>query len=578
MAAGKRRANAGSFKPGQSGNPSGRPKRLDWRENLSGVLRGDGWYNDLTGQGVIGRDKLLGSGTTPLMFGADVVDAVTARELWRGDDMAARIVETPPSEALREGWTITIGEDDAPERFTPPEAPDPVMAPMPGAAGVTPQRRTTKDGRTRYGRWSRMDAATRSDRVADTGKKLQQAVEKQLVDLGAIGALREAMNYERAYGGGALLLGANDYTVDMREPLDLANVQSLDWITPLEPRELVPLYWYTNPRAPKFGQPAIYRLVPMITGAAIERDYVPQMMEVHESRLIIFPGARVTRQVIGSATYGWGDSVFTRVGRALRNFNIGFDSTALLLTDFAQTIYRIKGLAELIAQDGDGALVKKMQSIDLVRSILRAAVVDADGEDVERKSTSLAGLPEVLDRLSTRLAAAADMPQTLLMGQSPAGLNATGASDIRFFYDRIAGIQRWRVAPAVLRLIEIILITLGENPAAINHCVEFPSLWQPTDKEIAERNLTQAQADQIYISNGVVSPEEIAVSRFGAEKYSLDTHVDFEARAAMEALSAPPVDTDPTPDPQPTPPAVETGPMPDDADEPTGAAPSGPEQ
>lgn len=589
MATGKRRANSGSFAKGQSGNPAGRP-RADaaptphWSEVVANAARArtDGWMNDLTGMGVIGRDKTLGSGTG-IDFVPDLVTPDVATSYWRGDAIAARIIETVPNEALREGWELCIGEDDTPDRFVPPKpedaAPAPPMGQQPARGGAPAlAKRQTTDGRTRF---TRMDAARARQRRRDesdgSSKEMQEAISKRLIDLGAMAAIREAMHYERAYGGGALLLGANDYTTDLREPLDLERVKSLDWITPLEPRELVPRYWYTNARAPKFGQPAIYQLMPMLTGPTVDREYVPQMCEVHESRLIIFPGIRATRRIVAAGTYGWGDSVLTRIVTSLRAYRSGNQSAAALLTDFAQTIYKIKNLAELIAADGPGALMAKVQSIELVRSILRALVVDADGEDVERKSTTLTGLPETIASLTQQLAADADMPLTLLMGQSPAGLNATGASDIRFFYDRIAGVQRWRVAPAVMRLVEIELWANGQDPAEINHSVEFASLWQPTEKELAERNLTQAQADALYITNGVASPEEIALSRFGGDTYSLNTHVDFDARAEMEAVAAPPVDADPEP-----PPIVmagvnaaqlgETGPMPAAAAKGEGAA------
>ncbi len=55
-----------------------------------------------------------------------------------------------------------------------------------------------------------------------------------------------------------------------------------------------------------------------------------------------------------------------------------------------------------------------------------------------RVQTPLTNLSDILDRFATRLAAAADMPVTLLMGMSPAGLNATGESDRAFFYDRVS--------------------------------------------------------------------------------------------------------------------------------------------
>ena len=533
--AGKRRANAGSFQKGTSGNPSGMPKRLDAQSRL------DGWMNDLTGFGILGRDKTLGSSQNHV-FASDVVTSEDAVEFWRGDDIAARYIELIPNEALRQGWEIVIGQAQQPDPFKPPTvAPQPTPPAKPG----------------------RLDA--------DDDGDLQRVVSKQLRDLGLMAALREVMHYRRAYGGGAILLGANDFTVDLREPLDLSRVRSLDWLTPLEPRELIPRWYYNNPRAPKFGQPAIYQFVPFNVGQSVDGGNVPSYQEIHESRLIIFPGIRVSRRIMSTSTFSWGDSVLTRIIRALRDFNMAHTAAAILLNDFSQAVFKVKDLAELIAQDGPQALLQKMISIDTARSILRATVVDADGEDFERKSTPMSGFPETLDRLSLRLAAAAGWPVKKLMGNISNGLGDTGAGDDNTWDDMIRAVQTQEVEPAVTQVVKIILATLGENPDEIDHQVKFPPLSQPTELETAQAHFAQAQADAVYLTNDVVSPEEVALSRFGGATFSYDTKIDFTARSAQEAVTAPVVDA------KPEPPPIIMAPMPTAAGQPHGAAIEAPE-
>ena len=79
--------------------------------------------------------------------------------------------------------------------------------------------------------------------------------------------------------------------------------------------------------------------------------------------------------------------------------------------------------------------------------------------------------------------------------------------------------------------------------------MKFKPLYQPTHLEQAQTRYQQAQTDQIYLTTDVVSPEEIALSRFGGDEYSAETHVDFDARDAQEAVIAPIVDADPEPPP-----------------------------
>jgi hypothetical protein len=146
----------------------------------------------------------------------------------------------------------------------------------------------------------------------------------------------------------------------------------------------------------------------------------------------------------------------------------------------------------------------------------------------------------MLDRFAIRIAAAGDIPVTRLMGQSPAGLNATGNADIRFWYDKISGLQDRKLRP---RLEYIALVTFAalkiKEPE--HWSFRFRPLWQETAKETADARMVQAQADAIYITNCVLSAEEVALARFGGDEYSYDTPVDFEARSKLEPAADAPV-------------------------------------
>jgi phage-related protein (TIGR01555 family) len=232
---------------------------------------------------------------------------------------------------------------------------------------------------------------------------------------------------------------------------------------------------------------------------------------------------------------------------------MSWGGAAHLLSDFSQAVYKIKGLAELIAANEDETIINRFRIIDLARSLVRAVVIDAD-EDFERKTTPMSGVPEVLDRFSTRMAAAAQMPVTLMMGQSPAGLNATGASDIRFFYDTIKAKQTKHLVPPLERVLTLIFKakegpTKGKEPEKWS--IKPRPLWQLTEKEQAEVRKLQAETDEIYINSQVAAPEEIAISRFGGDKYSTETVIDFESRKEMadatQAIPGDPKETETMP-------------------------------
>ncbi len=57
------------------------------------------------------------------------------------------------------------------------------------------------------------------------------------------------------------------------------------------------------------------------------------------------------------------------------------------------------------------------------------------------------------------LAGAAEIPATRLFGRSPQGLNATGESDLKNYYERIAQLQETYLRPALERLLPVLEIS-----------------------------------------------------------------------------------------------------------------------
>jgi len=438
------------------------------------VSRRDGWISALSGLGHSSFDR-----REHVTFESDIVTIPEARELWRGDDLAARIIDTVPAESVREGFRVTSPDEE----------------------GLEITEKLMED-------WKR---------------------------LGLLNAIRMARSFERAYGGGAVLIGADDGQ-DLDKKLNVKAIKSLDYVTWLEPDELHPLLWYSNVRGPNYGKVALFQLNPYVVGAGIERELPRGLTNVHESRLLVFPGIQTSRMVSISANGGWGDSVLTRAKRVLRDFNLSWSAAGALVMDFATPIFKMKGLDQLIAMDRDDEFKRRIQAAQMARSVLRAMLIDAE-EEFTREQTPMSGLPELLDRFATRLAAAADMPVTLLMGQSPAGLNATGESDIRFFYDRTKGSQIRHEVPAIERFCELDLA--WRKVKLDKFSVEPNPLWQPSEKEQADTRLVQANADNVYLMAGVLTPQQVKENRFGPDGGSSQTIIEEEDEEAPADIRVP---------------------------------------
>lgn len=415
----------------------------------------------------------LNSGRTAFQFRAtpgDFLDPALLETLYDLDGVAARIVDAIPRHALRQGITLQTGNEE-----------------------------------------------------------LNTALASALDDLGAEARLRRAWTWARLYGGGAVFIGADDGR-DPSQPLDEAAIQRVRFLVDVDRRDLTPHTWVSDPLSARFGDVDSYLL--LRHGGTTSQTAV-----VHSSRLIRFYGTEVSRRR-RLELQGWGDSVLQRVYQELQQARGAFASAATLLQDASQGVFKVKDLFAMMASDSTDALKKRLELMDMARSVAKSILVDADAESYERVETAtLTGVVEVLDRFVNFLAAVSEMPVTVLMGQAPAGLNATGESDIRSWYDHVRAEQTKVLRPRVERLVRLLLRakagpTQGVEPKGWR--VEFPPLWQPTPSEQADLRQKVAATDAQYITAGVLTPEEVALSRFPREGWSAETAVDLDARRAAQ--------------------------------------------
>ena len=451
------------------------------------VMRLDSWVNNATGFGTM-RDKA----EYGLILPDRTLTDIELSALYHSDDMAARMIDVVPNEMLREGFSFETGEPD-----------------------------------------------------------LDSTLADKFDDLSAPAHLADGIRWGRCFGGGGILIGADDGR-DSETPLVPERAKDLSYLYVIDRRMLWPLSWYDEPGHPKLGQPATY-LVTTQGGTHFNTAVC------HESRLILFRGAPTgIRERMH--LFGWDYSVMQRAYQVLRSFNTGWRSVETLLADGNQAVFKMTGLAEMLASGGEEMLRTRMQAMDLYRSVMRALVIDADGKETfERNSANFSNIPDTLDKFMLRLAASVQIPVTILMGQSPAGMNATGDSDFRWFYDRIRAEQTTILAPKIRRLANIWLKTkAGQKYAKATNqlTIKFPNLWTDTPLVQAQRRLALAQGDDVYVQNQAISPEEVAIHRFAPDGFERELILSPEGLAAREqALSTQPMPA-PAVDPN-APPAVD---------------------
>lgn len=433
------------------------------------VRRIDSFVNLFTGLGSSTRDKTRQAAYCR----TTALSPELCESLFQGSDLARRICANIVDHALRQGFDLEHGDGD-----------DKAVA----------------------------KSQDQNDELAAIGRKWDVRAK-----------VHEAAVWGRTFGGSAIWAGVDELQSD---PLDVNKIglDSVRFLVVLDKRDLQPCKFYNDPRSAKYGEPMTYTLA-----SADGRSGAGN--EIHESRLVFFPGILTTRRTRVENNW-WDHSALQPVYEILQDTDSNWKSLVALMSDFGQGVFKINGLMQMIAAGQEEVVRKRMQIVDEGRSSLRSIILDAKDEDFERKATPVAGLPEIMVQTWQRLAAAADMPVTILMGMSPAGLNATGESDTRQWYDRVQHYRDTVLTPRIERLLAILSANAGQQLDGVEVC--WPSLWQMTAKEEAEVRKLVADTDKQYIDAEVLLPEEVAIERSkGGPPRATFPNIDMKARQAM---------------------------------------------
>ena len=239
-----------------------------------------------------------------------------------------------------------------------------------------------------------------------------------------------------------------------------------------------------------------------------------------------------------------------RIQRAIRDAEIAHGSATKLLDRSVQAVYKMKDLAaELATEEGEDRVLRRLQTIDMARGLLNSITIDSEGEDYDFRQFQFSGVSDVIDSTCNFLSALTSIPQTILFGRSPAGMNATGDADLENWYNALERIQKRMVKKNLRYLLSVVFqagVRTGEVDEVPKIKISFNPLWSLSDMEQADleqkraqTQLTRAQTAQTYIDKQVIDPSEVRKKLADSEEFDvenmLDEYDDEELFAGMEA-------------------------------------------
>lgn len=454
----------------------------------AGLMMG-GFSNPVTGVGMPGVDSRMAS-----QYRAGWMTDELAIEMWRGDEIAHRIISMLPREALEPGVTLSIQDEE--QTVT-------------GLADTRPAAQLVED------------------------------VEAMHRNLRTEAVILRACEWERLFGGAAIWAGANDFRAgDWSEPLDLgAPMMRLQWLDVIRSRDLYPHAYYEDPGHPKYGQVAVW-LLSRVTGSG----RISQQALIHESRLFLFRGRRIVEdgtiitQNLASAEFG--DGIMLAIQPELRRFVEALDNTELAMRANGELVWQHQRLAEILGQEGEGEEFKALVSaMSYAQSILRARVVGAD-QTLTRQGVSLAGLSELVDKYENRVAGIAGVPRTKLFGEAPGGLGNNGAGPQADWDETKRVYRKNNQLPAYEWVTRLGMRALGGEPRRWK--LEGKPYRQPTEQEKTAQVKEEAGIDVQLMQAQVITVDEVRARPIWRERYSLpDPAAELDMSQVPDDIRAP---------------------------------------
>lgn len=290
--------------------------------------------------------------------------------------------------------------------------------------------------------------------------------------------LSEALTWNRLFGGALLVFIADD-NGDLTEPFQDSRMKGLAAVKVYDAPSVS--YAQTYMDGPRMGEPEIYTVQNEMGGS----------FDVHESRCLRLTGEEVSNRMRQQRD-GWGGRVFETIRADLTHYGSSMDYSLQALTRMSQSLLKLAGLSGMLAtEEGEMAVRKRLDLIDMVRNMMNTIALDQDDE-YDIRTIPLSGIPELVQEFQVALCAASDIPMTVLFGRSPGGLNATGVSDLENYYNMIDRIRQRTLRPILSRMIQMLDVS-GQVHLPPEYTLVFDPLWNPSKKEAAETAFVEAQ-------------------------------------------------------------------------------------
>lgn len=348
-------------------------------------------------------------------------------------------------------------------------------------------------------------------------------------------SLCDTIRWGRLYGGaiGIMMIEGQDPSTPLRPATigrgQFKGIYPMDrWMvdTAFAPDQLV------KAMGPHLGLPPYYTPMGSMPLFANEK--------IHYTRVVRTIGYTLPYQQ-AQTEMGWGISILERLYDRLIAFDSTTQGAAQLVNKAHLRTISIDKLRELIAFGGTAAqaVQAQMQFIRLFQTNEGITLLDAS-DKFEAHQYAFSGLGDMMLQFAQQVAGALQIPLVRLFGQSPAGMNATGESDFRNYYDGINAHQEADLRDPVEVCLQLLCLSTLGKPLPLDTEFKFKSLWQLNPMERSETAKSTTESVLSGFDSGLV-PAHVALEELRTHSSMTGMWTSITDEEIEAARNAPPV-------------------------------------
>ena len=358
--------------------------------------------------------------------------------------------------------------------------------------------------------------------------------------------LKSTWIFARLYGNTVLIFEIEDGR-EPSEPVDWNNVKGIRWVQYLEKRYYDVVEVGADPNSEFYRKPLIIRVqsnnIPAGSANAntnesnIKSDNELNNVEFHASRCIFFDGEEIPWNSYMENDYSH-DSVLQDSWDKIANYESVYSAAAQLIPEIRLNKYKIPGWADIVASGQQDKVEKRLQALQQTRSVYNMVVMD-EAETLESDTVTVSGLDSMMDKFGRRVVQASKMPHTIALGEGSEG-NTSGRTETEEWAATVSEEQNTYLKPKLQKIMDIIFAQSDapKNKGDVFEIMFFPIIVKKQADQVVEYK-TVSEADNTYIMNGVMTPED-ARKRFTEDGFKLDITLD-EIEPESEDDDIPPI-------------------------------------